>query len=144
MSYSVEHDLKDVLPKAWNLRRLKEVADIIPSNVDKLTVEGEAAVRLCNYVDTYKNEKITTKIEFMAATATTAQIERLSLRTGDITITKDSESPWDIAVPALVAEEIQRLVSRISPIRRSQWIGAAWMVDSWLGLFAATKVWRLD
>lgn len=110
MSYSVEHDLRAPLPKDWDLRRLKEVTDIIPSNVDKLTVEGEAAVRLCNYVDTYKNEKITSKIEFMAATATAAQIDRLSLRAGDITITKDSESPWDIAVPALVAEDIEGLV----------------------------------
>ena len=110
MSYSVEHDLRAALPKEWDLRRLKEVADIIPSNVDKLTVEGEAPVRLCNYVDTYKNEKVTSKIEFMAATATAAQIDRLSLYAGDITITKDSESPWDIAVPALVAEDIEGLV----------------------------------
>lgn len=110
MSYSIDHDLREELPRGWALRRLKEVADLIPSNVDKRTVDGETSVRLCNYVDTYKNEKITSKIEFMAATATRSQIERLSLRVGDITITKDSESPWDIAIPALVAEDIERLV----------------------------------
>lgn len=110
MSYSAENELKAALPSGWVVRRIKEVAEILPSNVDKLTVEGEASVRLCNYVDTYKNERITSKIDFMVATATTAQIDRLSLREGDITITKDSESPWDIAVPALIAEDIEGLV----------------------------------
>lgn len=38
----------------------------------------------------------------MEATATTAQIERFSLQPGDVIITKDSETPEDIAVPALV------------------------------------------
>ncbi len=120
MSYSVEADLTSGLPSGWTHRRLKEVADVIPSNVDKHSVEGQTAVRLCNYVDTYKNERITASIDFMPATATQAQIERLGLRKGDITITKDSESPWDIAVPSYVAEEIDGLVcgyhlSKISP-----------------------------
>jgi type I restriction enzyme S subunit len=99
---------------------LKEVSDVIPSNVDKLSVDGQAAVRLCNYVDTYKNERITASIDFMSATATQAQIERLSLKKGDITITKDSESPWDIAVPAFISEDVEGLVcgyhlSKIAP-----------------------------
>lgn len=120
MTYSVQADLVSKLPVGWNHRRLKEAADVIPSNVDKHSVEGQEAVRLCNYVDTYKNERITASIDFMPATASQAQIERLGLQMGDITITKDSESPWDIAVPAFVAEEIEGLVcgyhlSKISP-----------------------------
>lgn len=120
MTYSIEADLTAGLPSGWTHRRLKEVADVIPSNVDKHSVEGQATVRLCNYVDTYKNERITASIDFMPATATQAQIERLGLRKGDITITKDSESPWDIAVPSYIAEEIYGLVcgyhlSKISP-----------------------------
>jgi len=121
MTYSIEADLIAKLPAGWGHRRLKEVADVVPSNVDKHSVEGQAAVRLCNYVDTYKNERITSSIEFMQATATSAQIERLSLKKGDITITKDSESPWDIAVPAYIAEDMEGLVcgyhlSKISPV----------------------------
>lgn len=120
MTYSVEQDLIASLPSGWYHRRLKEVADVIPSNVDKLSVDGQAAVRLCNYVDTYKNERITSAIDFMSATATQAQIERLSLKKGDITITKDSESPWDIAVPAFISDDIEGLVcgyhlSKIAP-----------------------------
>lgn len=120
MTYSVEQDLISSLPSGWHHRRLKEVADVIPSNVDKLSVDGQAAVLLCNYVDTYKNERITASIDFMSATATQAQIERLSLKKGDITITKDSESPWDIAVPAFISEDVVGLVcgyhlSKITP-----------------------------
>ncbi|WP_288092660.1 restriction endonuclease subunit S [Thiomonas sp.] len=120
MTYSIENNLLSGLPANWTTRRLKEVADVVPSNVDKLTVEGQTPVLLCNYVDTYKNEKITKSIEFMAASASPTQIERLSLRKGDITITKDSESPWDIAVPAYIVEDIDGLVcgyhlSKIAP-----------------------------
>ena len=110
------------VPAHWDVLRVKEVSSIIPSNVDKLTVEGQAAVRLCNYVDVYKNERITSAVEFMRATATSDQIERLGLTVGDVVVTKDSESPWDIAVPAVVAEEIESLVcgyhlAKLAPTR---------------------------
>ncbi|OGT13849.1 MAG: hypothetical protein A3J49_01540 [Gallionellales bacterium RIFCSPHIGHO2_02_FULL_57_16] len=83
---------------------------VLPSNIDKLTVEGEQPVSLCNYVDVYKNDKITADIEFMPATATGEQIRKLSLTKGDVVLTKDSESPWDIAVPTYIAEDIPNLV----------------------------------
>ncbi len=38
---------------------LDPVADVFFSNVDKHTEDDELPVRLCNYVDVYKNEKIT-------------------------------------------------------------------------------------
>ena len=58
------------IPPHWRLRRLKEVAEVTPSSIDKHSVEGQAPVLLCNYVDTYKNERVTADIDFMAATAT--------------------------------------------------------------------------
>ena len=82
--------------------KLKRVVEIRPSGVDKHTVEGEIPVRLCNYMDVYRNERITGAMQFMSATATMAEIERFSLRGGDVVLTKDSETPDDIAVPALV------------------------------------------
>lgn len=42
------------LPDEWGVTRLANVADILFSNVDKHTIEGEVPVRLCNYVDVYK------------------------------------------------------------------------------------------
>jgi type I restriction enzyme S subunit len=76
------------------------------SNVDKTSVEGQVPVRLCNYVDVYHNEQIVGSIEFMAATATPEQVGRFSLCRGDVLVTKDSESWNDIAVPAVVLEDL--------------------------------------
>ena len=41
------------LPSGWKLHRLDDVADVLFSNVDKHTVDGEVLVKLCNYVDVY-------------------------------------------------------------------------------------------
>jgi type I restriction enzyme S subunit len=94
------------IPKHWEVKRLKTVASVQLSNVDKNSVEGQESVRLCNYVDVYYNERITGDIDFMAATATPEQVRRFSLRAGDVLITKDSESWTDIAVSAVVAEDL--------------------------------------
>lgn len=82
------------------------LADIRPSGVDKHTIEGECAVRLCNYTDVYYREHISADIDFMEATATLAEIERFYLRPGDIAITKDSETADDIGIPAVVTEPL--------------------------------------
>lgn len=94
------------LPAHWDVRRLKVLASVRPSNVDKKSVDGQEPVGLCNYTDVYYNERITSEIEFMGATANSAQIRRFALRRGDVLITKDSESWTDIAVPALVADDL--------------------------------------
>lgn len=94
----------------WQTRRLKFVAKVRPSNVDKITREGEATVRLCNYVDVYKNDTIIGDLDFMESSATDAQISTFSLRQGDILITKDSETPFDIGVPAIVDQSAAGVV----------------------------------
>lgn len=96
----------DSLPEGWQVERLANVADILFSNVDKHTIEGEVPVRLCNYVDVYNNSRITKDIEFMEASADEREIERFQIAEGDVLITKDSETPDDIAIPALVAEDL--------------------------------------
>ena len=94
------------LPAHWTAKRLKFVGALRMSNVDKKSVDGQKDVDLCNYVDVYKNERITSGMEFMPATATKQQIERFGLRRGDVLLTKDSETPDDIAVPAVVDEDL--------------------------------------
>ncbi|MBE7325285.1 hypothetical protein IEQ44_11530 [Nocardioides sp. Y6] len=89
---------------------LRHVAEVRVSNVDKKSVEGEAAVRLCNYTDVYYSNEIRDDRDFMAATATKSQIERFRLAVGDTIVTKDSETADDIAVPAYVAETADDLV----------------------------------
>lgn len=98
------------IPAHWQVRKLKNIASVQLSNVDKKSLEGEEPVRLCNYVDVYYNERITPDLDFMPATATPEQIRRFSLRGGDVLITKDSESWTDIAVPAVVTEDLPRVL----------------------------------
>lgn len=98
------------VPAEWNVKPLKFIADLRLSNVDKHTVEGQSPVLLCNYVDVYKNERISKDIKFMSATASEEQIKRLSLVVGDVIITKDSEDPRDIGIPTYVAEILPDLV----------------------------------
>jgi type I restriction enzyme S subunit len=78
------------------------VADVRFSSVDKLIFPSEECVRLCNYIDVYKNDYITGDLEFMSGSATWAEIERFGLQVGDVIITKDSETPDDIGIPAIV------------------------------------------
>ncbi len=82
---------------------LKRVARVRFSPVDKKTTEGEVPVRLCNYTDVYYKDSITRDLAFMEATATPNQLREFSLHRGDVLITKDSESPDDIGIPAYVS-----------------------------------------
>ena len=94
------------LPK----RPLLEVADVWFSGVDKKARADETAVRLCNYMDVFHNSRITSKLDFMLATASASQIASNSLRKHDVVFTKDSETSEEIAEPALIAEDIDDLV----------------------------------
>jgi type I restriction enzyme S subunit len=99
------------VPEGWEVRRLRNVAEMRVSNVDKHTKEGERPVRLCNYVDVYKNDRIHAGMPFMRATATEEEAERFRLEVGDVLITKDSETWNDIGVPALVDVAAEDLIS---------------------------------
>ena len=94
----------------WRKVRLRDTCEIITSPVDKKIVDGELSVKLCNYTDVYYNNTIDSSINFMTATAKPREIERFSLVKGDVIITKDSETPDDIGVPAYVKETIINLL----------------------------------
>lgn len=98
------------IPAHWVVRRLKTVASVQLSNVDKKSVEGQESVRLCNYVDVYYSDFISPDMDFMSATATPEQVRRFSLRAGDVLITKDSESWTDIAVSAVVTSDLPNVL----------------------------------
>lgn len=90
------------IPEHWEERRLRNVAKIIVSNVDKQQTGGESLVRLCNYIDVYKNDCINENISFMIATAKEEEIVNFRLEKDDVLITKDSEMWNDIGVPSIV------------------------------------------
>ncbi|MDP2562780.1 restriction endonuclease subunit S [Psychrobium sp. 1_MG-2023] len=94
----------------WEDLYLHDVAKIIVSPVDKKTVEGEIPVELCNYTDVYYNTRITKSLDFMKATAKQTEIDKFTLQVNDVIVTKDSETPGDIAVPALVSEDLNGVV----------------------------------
>jgi len=95
------------VPEHWEFKRLKDIANIQNSNVDKKLYEYEVPVKLCNYVDVYKNEFISASLNFMEATASESEIKQFTIRKGDVFITKDSETCDDIAIPALATESLE-------------------------------------
>lgn len=98
------------LPANWRLERLKRIACIRLSGVDKKSVEGEHPVQLCNYTDVYYGDRIHGHLPLMRATAPARAITRLGLKADDVLITKDSEARTDIAVPAYVQENLTNVV----------------------------------
>jgi len=98
------------IPEGWEVKKLKYIADSRPSNIDKKSKENEESILLCNYVDVYNNEYINSDLSFMKATANEDQIQKFILKKGDVIATKDSETPDDIANPALVIEDFDNVV----------------------------------
>ena len=98
------------IPEGWRVRKLKQVTSIRISNVDKKSKPDEEEVLLCNYNEVYNNEFITLDLSFMKATASIEQINKFSIKKEDVIITKDSETPEDIAVPSLAEENLNNIV----------------------------------
>ena len=89
---------------------LRYIADVRSSSVDKLSNDGEQAVRLCNYTDVYGNDCVNPSLNLMQATATSEEVARFRLEVGDSVITKDSEDPQDIGISAFVDATANDLV----------------------------------
>ena len=90
-----------------NLCRLSDIANIEISGVDKKSVDGETPVRLCNFVDVYRNWAITQNLlkSFMIASAKETEIAKCSIHKGQVAITKDSETRDDIGISAYIADD---------------------------------------
>ena len=91
---------------------LKDVANVDISGVDKKSKPGETQVRLCNFVDVYYNWAVTKSMtdNFMVATANNNQIEKFTIKKGQVAITKDSETRDDIGVSTYIADDFDELV----------------------------------
>jgi type I restriction enzyme S subunit len=98
------------IPEHWEIKKLKYLSTLLFSNVDKKKYDDESEVKSCNYVDVYKNDYITENIDFLEITATKSEISKFSIQKGDVLVTKDSETANDIAVPALVKQELSNIV----------------------------------
>ncbi len=94
----------------WKTFTLKSVSEVYVSPVDKKALPDEHTVQLCNYTDVYYNSRIFANHKFMQATATQRECERFKINKGDVLITKDSETPTDIAKAAYIAEELDNVL----------------------------------
>ena len=90
--------------------RLKHIASVAVSPVDKKSSPDEMRVQLCNYTDVYYRDTITGAGEYMTATATATEVSTYRLRAGQTLITKDSETAEDIGVAAFVEASAGHLV----------------------------------
>ena len=92
--------------------KLGEIATVEISGVDKKTKDGEIPVKLCNFVDVYYKWAITSDLEqkFMEATARTNEIERFKLKRGQVALTKDSETRFDIGIATYVADDFDNVI----------------------------------
>jgi type I restriction enzyme S subunit len=95
---------------AWITAKLGTVARVVASNVDKHVHEDEIPVRLCNYLDVYKNRRLSKPYEFSRGSVTQMEVDRFTVKKGDVLITKDSETPDDIGVPCLIADDFENTV----------------------------------
>ena len=98
------------IPKHWKINRLKHVAKILPSNVDKHIYPDEIQVRLCNYTDVYYNDYITVDTVLAKGSCKESEFAKFALQKGDVIITKDSETPDDIGVPTYVKDDLDNVV----------------------------------
>ena len=110
ISYLVANGIPGAPKQAWRSCRLKDVASIFSSNVDKKSYENGVRVRLCNYVDVYYNDRIDDDLNFMEATASPQEIRRFELKGGWVIATKDSESADDIGISAYVEKDLPGVV----------------------------------
>jgi type I restriction enzyme S subunit len=117
------------LPAGWSELPLGSVAEIRVSNVDKKAIRGELPVKLCNYLDVYREDYLDAAHPYMQATATPAELMRFGLRPGDVVITKDSETPDDIGVPAVIDEVPDSLVCgyHLAILRPRETLNSTWL-----------------
>ncbi len=121
--------------KFWHYKPLGEMASIALSGVDKKIVPGEAEVRLCNYLDVYRNRRLRSTAEYSIGSAKDAEIRRFQLKRGDVLITKDSETPDDIGIPSLVTDELPNTICgyHLALIRPNRDINPAFLCHYLLG-----------
>ena len=88
--------------------KLSDVAKVEISSVDKKAKDGETPVRLCNFTDVYHNWAITSDMacSFMEASANSKEIEKFTIKKGQVAFTKDSETRDDIGILCCVGNYV--------------------------------------
>lgn len=92
--------------------KLSDVAKVEISSVDKKAKDGETPVRLCNFTEVYHNWAITSDMacSFMEASANSKEIEKFTIKKGQVAFTKDSETRDDIGIPTYIADNFEDVI----------------------------------
>ena len=92
--------------------KLGDIANVEISGVDKKCIDQEMPVRLCNFVDVYRNWAITSEMAegFMEATARQVEISKFTIKKGQVALTKDSETRDDIGISTYIADDFEDVV----------------------------------
>ena len=92
--------------------KLGDIANVEISGVDKKCIGQEIPVRLCNFVDVYRNWAITSEMAegFMEATARQVEISKFTIKKGQVALTKDSETRDDIGISTYIADDFEDVV----------------------------------
>lgn len=92
--------------------KLRDIATVEISGVDKKVKDGEENIHLCNFVDVYYNWAITMARHdnFMLATARPNEISKFQLRKGQVALTKDSETRDDIGISTYIADDFDDVI----------------------------------
>ena len=99
------------IPEHWEIKRLKFTTYFDNSTVDRHIHDDEIKVTISHYPQVYNNEIINSKTIMENGTCTKKELEKFRLKKNDVLITKDSETPDDIGVPAYVNEDLDNSVS---------------------------------
>jgi type I restriction enzyme S subunit len=86
----------------YEARKLKTLASAQLSNVDKHIYDDESEVNVVHYTDAYYNDLITKETPLPIGSVTSLEKQKFILKGGEVIVTKDSETPDDIAIPVYI------------------------------------------
>lgn len=95
---------------SWEKAKLKDLGWLRSAGVNKLSEPNQKEVRLLNYMDIYRNQKVSNDIDFQVVTAKDTEIKNANLEVGDILFTPSSEKPTDIGHAGIIIEELENTV----------------------------------
>lgn len=90
----------------WVEKKIYEIGKLTGSGVDKKNVVGEQSIRLVNFLDVFREDRIFNKNLHFWTTASDNKIKTCNVLQGDVFFTPSSEMPYDIALSAVAMESM--------------------------------------
>ncbi len=98
------------IPTEWQLTRLKHLAEVRASGIDKNRRAKETDIRFLGTATVYNIRELRNDLSLEIASVSATELQAYLLRQGDILLTKDSVVPTRIADVSIVAEPLDDVV----------------------------------